>query len=171
MKNAGLTVLLWRGALAASILASTCPASALMEEVAKEAIHMAVAPGLDAVINHKARVSGCIGPLGPTAHFEFDGDAAVFNEVLALYGGVGQSAKILYLTEFDGSDFWVGVNHRGEGFLHLTAGGRIALAALKVPENISVEYLPAVVGPIDPAAQKRTAAAKAEIERFIANRR
>ena len=39
--------------------------------------------GLTAIVNHPARLSGQVGPLGPLARFQFAGDTDVFNQVLA----------------------------------------------------------------------------------------
>lgn len=145
------------------------PAKAMITEVGRESITMpSMADGLGPVVNHPARVSGRIGPFGPSAWFDYTGDTAAFNAVLALYGKAKQAEHILYLTEGDGSDFSLSLTHGGEGFLHLPAGARIPLKDVKLPPGVKVEFLPAVGGSLDPAVQRRTAATRASIEAYIA---
>jgi hypothetical protein len=147
------------------------PSRAMITEVKAEPIHLStISCGLDAVINHKTRVYGRIGPLGPTAVFEYNGDAKGFNEVLALYAKTQQGDHILYLNEQAASGFSVSVTGGGDGFLHLPVGGGIDLSEIIVPKGVNVEYLPTVGLPTNPELQKRAAEAKAKIDKFIAAR-
>jgi hypothetical protein len=129
--------------------------------------------GLAAIINHPARISGQIGPLGPTARFHYSGDAAIFNELLQQYAALGGQSRVLYLEpqappavegfkNQETHDFDLSVNQSGEGFLHLYTLGRIRLEDLKIPAAVRIEALPS---PVDPADPKESAKLKAEQKR------
>lgn len=127
--------------------------------------------GLDGVINHRSRVSGMIGPLGPSARFQFAGDVTTFNEVLKIYGGLSQQPLILYLTPVSaGRSFEISVTHEGKGFLHLYVGSELDLEKIVVPAAVHLESLPEVAQPI--GAESREGQNKLEegIKRFVKQR-
>ncbi len=135
--------------------------------------------GLTALINHPARVSGQIGPLGPTARFHYSGDAAVLNQILTQYAAVGGQARVLYLeadaapavegfADHEPHDFDLSVNQSGDGFIHLYTLGRIRLEDLKIPAGVSVEALPAASEPADPELRAKLKAEQQRIADFVA---
>ena len=129
---------------------------------------------LTALINDPARVSGQIGPLAPSARFQFKGDKEVFNRVLAQYAALGQKVTTLYLSTDPvggggGADFEFSVTPDGTGFLHLQLPGRVALSDLRIPKGVSVEAMPPVSLPIDPEQRAKSEAEMAKIKAFIGN--
>src|ERR1043166_7703933 len=125
------------------------PAAALITTYGKEPLHASSwVKGLDQVVNHPSRVSGMIGPFGPSGRFEFSGDATTFNEVLKIYARVSQPVRILYLTPqaepVPAAQNWtyeLSINHEGQGFMHLEISRAADLETLKVPEEVKVESL------------------------------
>jgi len=127
---------------------------------------------LTAIINDPARVSGRIGPLAPSARFEFEGDVDAFNRVLARYAALDQKERVLDLSADPtaGGDFALSVTQDGTGFLHLHLPGRIALADLKIPAGVSVEAIPGVVLPTDPKQRANIESEEERIKAFVVNR-
>jgi hypothetical protein len=148
-------------------------ANALVTMHEREALHCSGwSPGLTAIINHPARVSGQVGPLAPSAQLQFAGDAEVFNRVLAQYGALDQKQRVLYLsadTESAGNgwDFELSVTQEGHGFLHLYTPGRIPLAEIKVPAGVAVEALPPTGLPLDPKQRAKLEAGQKRVEDFV----
>jgi len=123
------------------------------------------------IVNDKARASGRIGPLAPSARFEYTGGLEVFQRILAKYVALPQPVHVLYLqTGFDiQSDFELSITQEGQGFLHFNAGGRIPLDQIKIPTGLSVEFLPATGEPIDPEERARHAAQQKRLAAFAAD--
>jgi hypothetical protein len=147
------------------------PADALVTEHGSEPLGCSgwSAP-LTEIINDKARVGGRIGPLAPSARFEYTGDLDVFARVLAKYAALPQPEHILYLQAGFGlqSDFDLSITQEGHGFLHFNAGGRIPLDQIKIPAGLSVEFLPATGEPIDPQEKARHDAQQKRLAAFAA---
>jgi Thioredoxin-like len=125
---------------------------------------------LSEIVNDPARVSGMIGPLGPSGRFHYRGDLAVFERVLAKYAALPQQSRIVYLRA--GSDheydFDLSITYEGYGFLHLNTSGRIPLEQLKIPAGVAVEHLPEGGEPIDPQEKARLVAQQKRIADFVA---
>jgi hypothetical protein len=111
-----------------------------------------------------------IGPLGPSARFQYRGDLASFERVLAKYAALPQQSRVLYLQAGidQDSDFDLTITHDGYGFLHFNASGRIPLEQLKVPARVAVEVLPEAGEPTDPQAKARLDAQRKRIADFVA---
>ena len=126
--------------------------------------------GLTAIVNDQSRVSGEIGPLAPSARFQFDGDLEAFQRVLEKYAGLQQAQRVLYLQTGLGSghDYELSITGAGQGFLHWNANGRIPLDRLKIPTGVAVEFLPDVIEPAASEAKAQSAALRAQLEAFAA---
>ena len=126
--------------------------------------------GLTAIVNDQSRVSGEIGPLAPSARFQFDGDLEAFQRVLEKYAGLQQAQRILYLQTGVGSghDYELSITGGGQGFLHWNASGRIPLDRLKIPTGVAVEFLPDVIEPAGAEAKAQASALRARLEAFAA---
>lgn len=135
--------------------------------------------GLTALINHPARVSGQIGPLGPTARFYYSGDAAVLNQILTQYAAVGGQSRVLYLepevapaaegfADHEPHDFDLSVNQSGDGFIHLYTLGRIRLQDLKIPAGVKVEALSSISEPTNPELRAQLKAEQQRVADFVA---
>jgi hypothetical protein len=155
--------------LAASL--AVPPARALVTEHGSEPLNCSgwSAP-LAEIVNDKARVGGRIGPLAPSAHFEYMGDLDAFQRVLARYAALPQPDHILYLQTGIGlqSDFEFSITHEGRGFLHFNAGGRIPLDQLKIPAGLSVEFLPDAGEPIDPQEKAHLQSMQKRLADYVA---
>jgi len=152
--------------------------AAMVTTYGKEAVHSSSwVKGLDAIVNHPSRVSGMIGPFGPSGRFQFAGTVATFNDVLKVYAQVSQPARILYLTSASQStgsaqvpNYELSINHDGQGYLHLNVEAATDLVTLRVPPGVTVESLPASSVPIGLDRQEREAAAQRAIEQFLQRR-
>jgi hypothetical protein len=125
---------------------------------------------LTEIVNDKARVGGRIGPLAPSARFQYTGDLDAFQRVLAKYVALPQREHILYLQTGFGlqRDFELSITQEGHGFLHFNSDGRIPLDQIKIPAGVSVEFLPDVGEPIDPEKKAHHAAQQKRLAAFAA---
>jgi hypothetical protein len=166
------TLLHLLGAIA--LLATMPSASALVTTHGREPVHCSGwSEKLSAILNDPARVSGKIGPLGPSAQFQFAGDKDTFNAILAQYATLDQQPRVLYISanaalSSEGPDFEVSITRAGHGFLYLHMPGRIALADLKIPKGVDVEASPPVVLPVDPELRGKVEAEQKRIDTFVA---
>jgi hypothetical protein len=128
---------------------------------------------LTEIVNDQARVSGRIGPLAPSARFEYAGDRAAFQRVLGKYAALPQAQRILYLQTGFGleHDFELTITNEGHGFLLFNVGGQIPLEQLKIPDGLEVEALPEVAEPVDPRQKARALAQQKRLRDFIAARK
>jgi hypothetical protein len=160
---------------ATALLAITLEADAMITMHGREELHCSGwSVGLTAIVNHPARVSGKIGPLGLSARFQFVGDTEVFNQVLAQYAALDQQPRALYLSADISSvgndpDFELSITSEGHGFLHLRNPSRIRLAQVKIPDGVAVEVLPPIEVPINPEQRARLDAEQKVIEEFAAS--
>jgi hypothetical protein len=122
------------------------------------------------IVNDPARVSGEVGPLGPSARFHYRGDLAAFQRVLGKFAALTQQPLIVYVEAGIDSedDFALSITHEGQGFLHLSAAGSIPFGQIKIPAGVTVETLPEPVEPIDPQARNRLFETRKRIAEFIA---
>jgi hypothetical protein len=137
---------------------------------------------LTAIVNHPARVSGSIGPVGPIARFHYSGDTAVFNEILINYAALGQKPLVIYLQAGRGPavrgfkadeshDFDLSISRQAEGFLHLYSQGRVRVHELKIPDTVAVEVMPAISVPLDPKERAEFEGEQKRLEEFVARRK
>lgn len=161
-----------RKAITSLLLALAVPAQALITYHKSEPIYSdSWARGLENVINHKTRVSGRIGPLGPSARFQFSAGADALNEIFQLYAKVQQPQHTLYLSaSIDEPDFELSVTHDGQGFLLLNAARGIPLEQIKIPREIRIEVLPSISKSLDPEKAAEQQKAEERIKQFIAAR-
>ena len=157
-------------------------ASALVTRHGREPIHAGWDKGLDALVNHPARVSGSIGPIGPIARFHYSGDVTVFNDMLERYAVLAQKVHTLYLHTEPGPvmegfkdgethDFDLSITVAGECYLHLYTMGRIKLEELRIPGRMKVEVMPPAGLPVDPEQRGKILAEQKRVEGFAAAHR
>lgn len=162
----------WNALFFACVLLLTASVRALITQHGGEPLSGGGwAPGLEKVINHPARRSGTIGPLAPSAHFRYEGNARVLNEVMVLYAKSQQPEHTLYLTATSSDcDFELSVNQDGSGFLHFYAGGKVELRALKIPASIQVEEMRDLGQPINSDAERERRNVEKSIRDFMSER-
>jgi hypothetical protein len=166
-----------------SFLTAATPAgSAAIRQFARDKVAVSSwSSELTALINHPARVSGYLGPVGAVGRFQFRGNLEVINGILKAASALPQASHIVYLSpqvdllpdakkRAGDFDFEVSIAPGGEAFVHLPTIG-VDFNALRVPKNMSVEMLPLAFVATDPVRQREANAEQERIERFIAERK